>query len=537
MRISRAQLKPVYGTSGDRNRLLDKPVTVIGRSSSCDIRLGSVSIKPRHCVIVRDMGDLYLRDLSGEGELLNEERIVEEQLHDGDELAIGKFRFLVELPAASADVIAPPPLEASLFEELASSESQSLPLERSITLVGSDSACDITLDRTDIASQHCLLVRTSGGVYLRDLSGEGTSFVNGEPVEVSLLDRQDEITIGSSSFLVQMSGPVDLPVSEASGVVLVADPDSSNLGLLRGMLSKAGYAVRPATTAESALEWLEDEKIDLALVDAELADVPGLELCHRIKSDSRWSQTSVIFMASDLFTDEGFAAGFEAGACDFVVKPLRRSEVLARVGSRLREKRAQESFVQMSQVDPLTGLMNRRGLEIRLSQTIAAARRRRQPTSMIMVDLDFFKNCNDKYGHDFGDRVLREFASVLQANCREEDLLARYGGEEFCIILPETSFHEAKMLGERLRHCWETTDLDHQDQILRFTASFGVSFRQPSKAIEDRASDRLIKEADMALYAAKARGKNLVVGADAILGDEEKNGQDDSSAGREARTA
>jgi diguanylate cyclase (GGDEF)-like protein len=170
--------------------------------------------------------------------------------------------------------------------------------------------------------------------------------------------------------------------------------------------------------------------------------------------------------------------------------------------SRLRA--AHNRIITLSYTDALTGIANRRIFLESLSGAISFAQRHRTPLTLMMADLDDFKSVNDNFGHNAGDRVLRDFATFLVGNSRQEDLIARWGGEEFILMLPGTNGREATIFGERLRHRLEQITLPGPG--IRLTASFGLSTYQPGETITS-----FIGRADQALYEAKRLGKNQVV--------------------------
>ena len=513
MARERARLVSTHHFGGSRAWTLERPVTVVGRARTCDIRLGSASVAKVQCVILRDRGHLRFHDLTGDGLEVNKQAAVEGSLRDGDEIRIGRFQFQVEIPLTAGAPPFPEPARGVLVATGPSADGERLPLQKVATLVGSDPERDLVLGGEHVAPYHCLFVRASPGIYLRDLESGKHTLTDGEYVQISLLDDADEIVLGSHAFQMQIQGTVDLPVSEADATVLIVDDDLTNLQLLERALRKSGYAVRKAGTSRECLDHLSAEPIDAVLLEAAFPDTDSLDLCKAIKSDPRRSSTLVILMISDLLSDRMLAAGFEAGACDFVLKPFSRAEILARVGSRLEEKRARDRLHEMSHVDALTGLRNRRALEKELDRAISQARTHRLAVSLIMTDLDYFKRCNDRYGHDFGDRVLRDFARVLQEGCDEEHIVARFGGEEFCIILPRTTLEQGKAHAELLRQNWADTAFSVEGESCAFTASFGVSGLAGQATRDDVSPELLVRTADQALYKAKGAGRNCVVGS------------------------
>lgn len=169
--------------------------------------------------------------------------------------------------------------------------------------------------------------------------------------------------------------------------------------------------------------------------------------------------------------------------------------------------RANKKILELSRIDPLTGLANRRFFSERIQEMISLAFRRSQPLSLLMVDIDHFKQVNDTQGHDAGDRVLKEFATLMKTRTRSEDLVARFGGEEFIIAMPLADVHEAFTYAERIRRTLAEQDLLENGHSV--TASFGVAGLHPGETTED-----VIKRADTALYQAKASGRNRTVIAD-----------------------
>ena len=170
-------------------------------------------------------------------------------------------------------------------------------------------------------------------------------------------------------------------------------------------------------------------------------------------------------------------------------------------------RQANERIVELTRTDSLTGLANRRYFDERIEEMVSLANRKSQPLSLIMTDIDKFKRVNDEFGHDAGDRVLKGYADLMRTSTRREDLVVRFGGEEFLILLPLTHMDQAYLVAERIRNALPGLNLLGNDWII--TASFGVSELQNSENI-----DNFIKRADMALYRAKASGRNQTVCAD-----------------------
>lgn len=175
-------------------------------------------------------------------------------------------------------------------------------------------------------------------------------------------------------------------------------------------------------------------------------------------------------------------------------------------------KEAQQRLLELATMDDLTGVANRRYFYERFEQEVARAQRYHHPLSCLILDLDDFKKVNDNYGHLAGDRVLREIAGIIRANCRTSDLPARFGGEEFIVLLPETDLTGAASFAERLRSLIASREIPlGNGQLLQITASLGVASFTPAELGSLDSGEKLIQLADDALYQAKRDGKNRVV--------------------------
>jgi two-component system cell cycle response regulator len=208
--------------------------------------------------------------------------------------------------------------------------------------------------------------------------------------------------------------------------------------------------------------------------------------------------------------------GLDMGVNDYLARPVDRNELLARVRTQMKRKRYAdhlrgrlEESLELAVMDALTGLHNRRYMEVHLKALMDAARAGGSPLSVVVIDVDKFKSVNDTHGHDAGDNVLREVARRIQRNTRGIDLACRLGGEEFVIIMPDTGMERARQVGERVRACIaeEVFQADRELQV-SVTASVGVATLG-----EDDTFAEMFKRADRALYAAKRGGRNRVVAA------------------------
>jgi two-component system cell cycle response regulator len=304
--------------------------------------------------------------------------------------------------------------------------------------------------------------------------------------------------------------------------ILVVDDHPDNIQVLRARLEARGYLVDEAGDGEQALEHVYTlPHPHLILLDVMMPKIDGLEVVRRIKSDESLPFIPVI-MQTALDTTESMVQGLDAGADDYIAKPINFRELDARVKSLLRIQSLQSSLAQrekelseanakllvLSSTDVLTGVANRRALEERLHDMWEHCQRLHEPLSLVMCDIDHFKRVNDEFGHQAGDAVLQQFAQLLDTEAREIDKVGRYGGEEFVLLLPGTVLDAAVTFAERIRKCVEKREFTyHEGKSLHRTMSCGVA-AWPHPLIGD--PEALIRAADDALYVAKETGRNRV---------------------------
>jgi diguanylate cyclase (GGDEF)-like protein len=304
--------------------------------------------------------------------------------------------------------------------------------------------------------------------------------------------------------------------------ILIVDDHEDNIELLRARLESWGYTTESAMNGMEALSKVEESPPDLILLDVMMPQIDGMEVARRVKSNTKLPFIPII-MQTALDTTENKVEGLEAGADDYITKPIEFPELKARLRSMLRIKRLQEELEErerqlleanerlrhMSQTDGLTGLDNRRYIEQQLDSMFAHGARLNEPLSCVMCDLDRFKSVNDTYGHQAGDAVLKQFARILKNEARDKvDRVGRYGGEEFIILLPGTVLDAAVTFAERVRKEVEGRTFTFDGGTLKRTASFGVA-GWPHPRIPN--SDNLVRAADDALYVAKETGRNRVI--------------------------
>jgi diguanylate cyclase (GGDEF)-like protein len=293
-------------------------------------------------------------------------------------------------------------------------------------------------------------------------------------------------------------------------LVLVAEDDPDIRGLIAHRLRGAGCDVVTAHDGISALALARSAEPDLLLLDVTMPGLDGFAVCREVQNQGPLAPV-VIFLTAHGNTFSR-VTGLEAGAVDYVVKPFEGAELLARVRAALRTKALQDQLAAEAATDPLTGLLNRRQLDLRLAETVALAHRHGRPVSALLIDLDHFKRVNDCYGHLAGDQVLRDVSARVRGTCRISDLIARYGGEEFVVVLPETDSAGAVAAAEKIRWAISARPIVFETGgRLRVSASIGAAQLQP----ESGTPEQLIAAADSALYDAKERGRDQVATASA----------------------
>jgi diguanylate cyclase (GGDEF)-like protein len=276
------------------------------------------------------------------------------------------------------------------------------------------------------------------------------------------------------------------------------------------VLEERGYELFEAVDGPSALPAARDCAPDVVLLDVGLPGMDGFGVLALLKNDEHLHDTPVL-MVTAWAEPELIAKALDRGAHDYVRKPFDIGELSARVDAAARVKARHdrlnsdnERLTEIATVDPLTAITNRYQLTEDLKRQVAIAQRSDRPFSLIMIDLDHFKDVNDTYGHSTGDELLRAVARRLSQRVRGSDILGRWGGEEFVVVAPDTDLGGAGALAEDLRLSLTERPLDMPGATLRASASFGVAEWQLESY------EHLMERADAALYEAKERGRNTV---------------------------
>jgi two-component system cell cycle response regulator len=317
-----------------------------------------------------------------------------------------------------------------------------------------------------------------------------------------------------------IADPLALASAETglNGRILLVEDRATVTERLKSALS-AFHVVEQESDGQQALLRAADGDFDCVLVSLNLEGQDGLRLCSQLRSMERTRDLSVLLIGESEERPR-VLRGLEIGAHDFILRPVDRNELLARVRTQVRRKRftvrlrdSLQSSMEMAVLDQLTGLHNRRFMDARLAAMFDESVMRARTLSLLVLDVDHFKVVNDSWGHDAGDEVLREFADRVRACTRGIDVVARMGGEEVVVVLPDTADAAAQAVAERIRERVETEPFAIQGGVRRITVT--VSIGVASRKAGDQSAADVMKRADDALYRAKAAGRNRVVVASA----------------------
>jgi two-component system cell cycle response regulator len=266
---------------------------------------------------------------------------------------------------------------------------------------------------------------------------------------------------------------------------------------------------------QEALFRLAEGKYDLLLLNLDLQEFDALRLCGQVRSLERTRHLPILLM-----TEPGDQArllrGLDLGANDYIIRPIDKNELVARVRSQIKRKRytaqlrdSVQTSMELAVTDALTGLYNRRYMESHVGTLVDRSAARGKSLSVLLLDIDYFKAINDTWGHDAGDDVLRDFSDRLRTCIRGIDLACRYGGEEFVVVMPDTDIGVATMVAERIRRrvAGDLFPIQNGQQQIEVTISIGIAAR----SVPEDTAAMILKRADEALYRAKRDGRNRVV--------------------------
>jgi two-component system cell cycle response regulator len=297
--------------------------------------------------------------------------------------------------------------------------------------------------------------------------------------------------------------------------LLLAEDDKSSADKIRAIVEKDGYDLQVASSRIDLIGQATSTPYDVLLISLDVADDDALRLCSQLRSNDETRHTPIVLLV-DENDNNRLAKALELGVNDYLMRPVDRHELLARMRTQVRRKKYQDRLranyrrsLSLAVTDGLTELYNRRYLATHLDAQVNHARRKGKPLAALMIDIDHFKKVNDTYGHACGDEVLRETARRISENVRSFDTVARYGGEEFAVVMPDTDPEAAAAVAERLRVMISATPVKviEPAAIVPVTASIGIGTAEPGSEVS---AGELLERADEALYAAKNGGRNQV---------------------------
>ena len=291
--------------------------------------------------------------------------------------------------------------------------------------------------------------------------------------------------------------------------ILAIDDSPEIHVLLAARLRPENLDFHSASDGAEGIRKARELQPDLILLDVDLPEMSGYEVCRRLKEDPLTSSLQIIFLSGD-GQSMSKAQGLDLGAVDYVTKPFEAVELRARVRAALRTRRYQELLAQRAQIDGLTGIWNRFYFDRRLAEEIAAARRYGRELSLLMFDLDHFKKINDTYGHPLGDQVLQAMGELLTAKMRTTDAPCRYGGEEFAVILTDTDRQHARVAAARVQEGLAELRFNHKGRSFGVSASIGLASTDVLAGSALLTAASLISLADDGLYLAKQGGRNCI---------------------------
>jgi len=297
--------------------------------------------------------------------------------------------------------------------------------------------------------------------------------------------------------------------------VLVADDSPVHRKLVEHTLSEEPWSVLFAKSGREAMDIFAEHRPSLVITDRLMPDFSGIELCQHIRKNFKDTYTYIIILTGMTEKSE-IVHGLLAGADDYLTKPFDQGELLARaeVGRRVidlhRQIEAKNKLLEeLALTDALTNLPNRRAIEDSATRQLSGATRYGYGFWIVLADLDHFKTVNDTYGHEAGDRVLKQIAQVLKSHSRKSDICGRVGGEEFLFTLSHITEENVRLVIDRMRTELEGTEFNFGGDSLTVTASFGAAGFDGDRNHSPDLSE-LISQADAALYSAKKQGRNRI---------------------------
>jgi len=297
--------------------------------------------------------------------------------------------------------------------------------------------------------------------------------------------------------------------------ILIVEDESIFRRMVKKYLLEAGYEIVEAEDGQSAWELFQREPFQLVITDWIMPGLNGPELIQKIRTNTQKNYTYIILLTA-MDNKDNVVLGLESGADEYLTKPFNSRELVARVASGMRILKLEEQLMlahQQMEVlamrDGLTGLLNRRAIEGYAEAEFNLTIRKERVLSVILVDIDHFKNINDRFGHKFGDHTLQQVAKILKEDLRNYDRVGRWGGEEFILILPDAQLKNAAAVAERVRIRIAETKISLENgEAFSVRISLGAACTCTTSQFSSLT--KLIDAADQALYQAKQTGRNRV---------------------------
>ena len=326
------------------------------------------------------------------------------------------------------------------------------------------------------------------------------------------LDTSEPTLTPSPAFVDQLSvGPADNFIESAkdkakAAKVLIVDDDPAILTLLEGLLQGWGFRLQLLSDSQQFWETMEQFDPDIVLLDVEMPQVSGFDLCQQLRDQPRWSELPVLCLSAHTEA-EVIQRVFSIGADDYIRKPIIAAELIARVVSWL--ERARDRKLK-AEVDPLTGVSNRQKSTQEMTRLLGLAKRYEQPFCLAVIDIDQFKRINDRFDHAVGDRILRQLGACLRSAFRPEDVIGRWGGEEFVVGLYGVAAAEGKQYLTRLLADWQRIQTANGTTEPTVTFTTGLA-TYPTDIDPDGDLQSLHQAADKALQTAKVRSRQRIL--------------------------
>lgn len=286
--------------------------------------------------------------------------------------------------------------------------------------------------------------------------------------------------------------------------VLIVDDNKINLRLLRQILEDEGFIIKCINESTNVIEQATIFNPDIILLDIMMPELDGFEVCKLLKENSDLSNIPVIMITAKTESTD-LKRALEIGAFDYIKKPVDEIEVVARIFSAYKYKNTNDKLREMAMRDGLTGLYNHTFLLELFQREVQKESGLNKNIAFLMIDIDYFKNINDTYGHMIGDAVIRKLSDLLIDTVRANDIIGRYGGEEFGIVLSDVTKGQVLEICDRIRRSVEQHIFEVNGIRISITVSIGVCIKEPESTVS---KNDIIIIADRALYEAKKSGRN-----------------------------